>query len=52
MADGVKGLLDDVERTADSFGADAQDVGVDHGRGYVAVPEELLDGADVLTALQ
>jgi hypothetical protein len=30
----------------------AQDVGVDHGRRHVAVAEELLDGADVVTALQ
>jgi hypothetical protein len=27
-------------------------VGVDHGRRYVPVAEELLDGADVVTALQ
>lgn len=30
----------------------AEDVGVDHGRRHVAVAEELLDGADVVTALQ
>ena len=29
-----------------------QDMGVDHGRGKIVVPEQLLNGADVGAALQ
>jgi hypothetical protein len=40
------------QRTAGSACTVAEDVGVDHGRGHFAVAEELLDGADIVTALQ
>jgi hypothetical protein len=32
--------------------APAEDMGVDHGGGHVSVPQELLDGPDVLAVLQ
>ncbi len=41
-----------VQWAADAAGAVAEDVGVNHGRGDVAVTEELLDGADVVAALE
>src|SRR5437773_5996396 len=41
-----------VEGAADAPAAAIEDVGVDHGRGHVAVAEELLDGADVIAGLQ
>jgi hypothetical protein len=41
-----------IQRTTNSAGTVAEDVSVDHGRGDLAVAQELLDGADVLTALQ
>jgi hypothetical protein len=39
-----------VERAANTARAVAEDVGVDHGRGNVAMTEELLHGADVMAA--
>jgi hypothetical protein len=51
----TRGALSDlrcVERAADAAGAVAEDMGVDHGRGDVAVAEELLDGSDVVAAFE
>jgi hypothetical protein len=39
-------------RAADSSSAVPEDVGVDHGRGDLVVAEKLLDGPDVMAALQ
>jgi hypothetical protein len=36
----------------DAAGTAAQDISVDHCRRNIAVAEELLDGADVVAALQ
>ena len=36
----------------DAVGAAVEDVGVDHGRLDVAVAEEFLDGADVVSVLE
>lgn len=44
--------LDRVERTPHAACSVLQDVRIDHGRSHVAVAEELLDGADVVAALQ
>ena len=41
-----------VQGTADTSTAPVEDVGVDHGGGDVAVAEELLDGSDVVAALE
>ena len=41
-----------VEGAADAEAASVEDVGVDHGGGDVGVAEELLDGADVVAALE
>jgi hypothetical protein len=41
-----------IQWAADAAGAFAEDVGVDHGRRYVAVAEELLDRADVVVAFE
>ena len=41
-----------VEGAPDTPAAPVQDVRVDHGRGDVAVAEEFLDGAQVVTSLQ
>lgn len=49
---GNAGASQRVEGAADAAGAEAEDVGVDHGGGDVAVAEELLDGADVVAALE
>jgi hypothetical protein len=45
-------LLHRVEWTADAASSVLDDVGVDHRRGNAAVAEELLHGADVVTAFQ
>ena len=37
---------------ADAGGASVEDVGVDHGGRHVAVPEQLLDGADVVAGFE
>jgi hypothetical protein len=47
-----KGFSDRVEWAADAAGAVSEDVGVDHCGADVAVAEELLDGADVVAALE
>jgi hypothetical protein len=41
-----------VERTADATCAVAQDVGIDHRRGDVAVAQELLHGSDVVSTFE
>jgi hypothetical protein len=41
-----------IQRAANTSRAVAEDVGVNHGRRHLAVAEELLDGPDVVTALQ
>jgi hypothetical protein len=40
------------QRAAYPTGAVAQHVGVDHGRGNVAVAQQFLHGADVVSALE
>ena len=58
-ARGVRLFLNKCERQLDSFGGGAdgagtaiEDVGVDHGCLEVAMPEEGLAGADIVTGLQ
>ena len=46
------GVAREVERAPHAEGAGVEDVGVDHGRRHVPVSEKLLDGADVVAALQ
>jgi hypothetical protein len=41
-----------VEGAFDASAATVEDVGVDHGGGYVAVAEEFLDGADVVAGFK
>src|SRR5213594_819331 len=41
-----------VEGAADATATAIEDMGVDHGGGHVAVTEQLLDGSDVVAALQ
>src|SRR2546423_378495 len=41
-----------IERAADAERAAVEDVRVEHGRGYVAMPEQLLDRADVVPAFE
>src|SRR2546425_506667 len=41
-----------VEGAADATATAVEDMGVDHGGGDVAVAEQLLDGSDVVAALQ
>lgn len=41
-----------VEGASDAEGATVEDVRVDHGRGDVAMTEQLLDGADVVAGLE
>ncbi len=41
-----------VEGASNAEAAAVQYVGVDHGRGYVAVAEEFLDGSDVVAGLE
>ena len=41
-----------VEGADDTVPAAAQDVGVDHRRADVAMPEQFLDRADVIAALE
>ena len=48
----TRGTLHRVEWTAYAAGTVLEEVGVDHGRGHVAVAGELLHGANVVAALQ
>ena len=41
-----------VERAPDAPPALVQDVGIDHGRTHVAMPEQLLDRSDVVPGLE
>ena len=41
-----------VERALDASETSIEDVGVDHGRADVFVSDELLDGSDVVAALE
>ncbi len=45
-------LLPSIKRAAHPKSALMQDVRVNHRRAHVTVPEELLDGADVIAGLQ
>ena len=47
-----RGRRDRVKRAADAAAAAVQDVGVDHRGADVAVAQQLLDGSDVVAALQ
>ena len=51
---GVAGVirLHSIERAADAAGSVLEDVGVEHCRRHVAVPEELLHRADVVASLE
>jgi hypothetical protein len=44
--------LQKIRRAAYPRGASIEHMGVDHGGAHVLVPQELLDGADVLPSLQ
>lgn len=44
--------LQKIRRAAHPHGASIEHMGVDHGGAHVLVPQELLDGADVLPSLQ
>src|SRR5262245_29455899 len=41
-----------IGRALDAARPPVEDVGVDHGRAHVPVPQELLDGADILAVLE
>src|SRR6476620_2024712 len=41
-----------IERTAHAAPAAIEHVGVDHGRGYVAMPKQLLHGANIIAVFE
>jgi hypothetical protein len=52
LAAGRGNTSSEVERALDAAAAPVQDVRVDHRRAHVGVPEQLLDGPDVVPGLQ
>lgn len=41
-----------IERTANATSTAIEDMGVDHSRAHIGVPEQLLHGADVIAILE